>query len=127
MAPFPHEIDSEASSATAEMILEGNWISAEIDNVMQLLISHCEEVTSIDNQPDFITVAEFESKFQIRNEPTTTSPSGWHLGYYKAMVKQKWKDSDNPDDVALESKRSSLVQAHVHLINYALTHGYALQ
>jgi hypothetical protein len=42
-------------------------------------------------------------------------------------VKQKWKDSDDPDDVALESKRTALVKAHVHLINYALSHGYALQ
>jgi hypothetical protein len=109
------------------MILEGNWMSAEIDDVMQLLISHCKKVTLLDNQPDFITVAEFESKFQIWNERTTTSPSGRHLGYYKAILKQKWKDSDDPDNVALESKRSSLVQVHVHLINYALPHGYSLQ
>jgi hypothetical protein len=92
------------------MILEGNWTSDKIDDVMQLLISHCEKVTSLDNQADFITVAEFESKFQIWNERTTTPLSGRHLGYYKAIVKQKWKDSDNPDDVELESKRSSLVQ-----------------
>jgi hypothetical protein len=126
-APFRHEIDWEASSATAEMILEGTWTNDELDDVMQLLMSHCKKVTALDTQPDFITVAEFESKFKIWNERTTTSPSGRHLGYYKAIVKQKWKDSEDPDDVELESKRTALVQAHVHLINYALSHGYALQ
>jgi hypothetical protein len=44
--PFRHEIDWEASSATAEMILEGTWTNDELDDVMQLLMLHCKKVTA---------------------------------------------------------------------------------
>jgi hypothetical protein len=36
--------------------------------------------------PTFLTMKEFTGKFRVWRESTSTSPSGRHLGQYKALV-----------------------------------------
>jgi hypothetical protein len=75
--------------------------------------------------PLYITPAEFISKFKIWDENTSTSPSGLHLGHYKALVLRNDADLDTEEGKALESKRNDLVRAHVAMINYSLKHSYS--
>jgi hypothetical protein len=56
---------------------------------------------------------------------TSTSPSGRHLGLYKALVARlHFQDPDEEDE--LEGIRKSLTQVHVNLINYGLKFRYSL-
>ncbi|KAI2495438.1 hypothetical protein MHU86_12671 [Fragilaria crotonensis] len=80
-----------------------------------------------------ITEGEMKSKLQVWRESTATSPSGLHLGHYKALI-AKHQYSNIPEDEDEEHKanreeldkmQSDLFQLHLHLINYALTRGYS--
>jgi hypothetical protein len=84
--PFSTQIDWEASSCQAELILNGDYDSFELDDLTELLINHCRNVIPLDKLPATIREAEFISRFKTRNERTSTSPSGLHLGHYKALI-----------------------------------------
>jgi hypothetical protein len=81
--PFSTQIDWEASSCQAELILNGDYDSSEIEDLTKLLINHCRNVIPLDKLLAIITEAEFISRFKTQNERTSTSsPSGLHLGHY---------------------------------------------
>jgi hypothetical protein len=123
--PFSTQIDWEASSCQAELILNGDYDTSELDDLTEILIKHCRNVIPLDKLPGTITEAEFISWFKTWNERTSTSPSGLHLGHYKALI---GKHSIPLDPLivgkALEDKRKQMIRAHVQLINYAMKHGY---
>jgi hypothetical protein len=54
---------------------------------------------------------------------TSTSPSGMHLGHYKALVLHN--DLDLTSSKA--NKRKAIICAHVAMINYAIKHTYSYQ
>ena len=80
-----------------------------------------------------ITAAEFCGKLQVWSESTTTSPSGLHLGHYKALIAKLSYSSDLSDDELtpqfcnqrdeLNSMQEDLFQIHLRLINYRLNCG----
>ena len=80
-----------------------------------------------------ITTEEFRGKLQVWSESTTTSPSGMHLGHYKALIAKHSFSSDLPDEELtpefcaqrdeVNSKQKDLFQIHLTLINYALQRG----
>jgi hypothetical protein len=81
--------------------------------------------TTPDTVTGFVAVDELLGKFKSWNEKTSTSPSGRHLGLYKALVARLYfKDLD--DKAELEAIRKSLTQVHVNLINYCLKFRYSL-
>jgi hypothetical protein len=43
-------------------------------------------VTEVDETPKFLTMNKFTGKFRVWRESSSTSPSGRHLGNYKALV-----------------------------------------
>jgi hypothetical protein len=57
-----------------------------------------------------------------------SSPSGMHLGHYKALL-ARHEFSDLPDRdprrAELEQKRDEILQLHFQMINYALENGYS--
>jgi hypothetical protein len=80
-----HKINWMASTETAKLILHGDFDSSELMDLQALLLHHCQhqDATVL---PSLITAAEFISKFKCWNKATSTSPSGMHLGHYKALV-----------------------------------------
>ena len=106
-------------------------------------------MASIQTYPT-ISLQEFEGKIRAWRESTTTSPSGLHLGHYKALfASHKYSrvdDSETTDEVVntqasretdseqvnlVELKREydhmqqSLAHLQLHLMNYALERGYS--
>jgi hypothetical protein len=75
-----------------------------------------------------ITYGAFVSKLKTWRESTSTSPSGMHLGHYKALL-ARHEFSDLPDRdprrAELEQKRDEILQLHFQMINYALENGYS--
>ena len=122
--PFSTQIDWEASTCQADLILHGEYEPSELDDLTELLINHCRSVIPIDKLPALITEAEFISRFKTWNERTSTSPSGLHLGHYKALIGKHSIPLDTREGKALEAKRKQMIRAQVQLINYAMKHGY---
>jgi hypothetical protein len=122
--PFSTQIDWEASSCQSELILNGDYDSSELDDLTELLINHCCNVIPLDKLRATITEAEFISRFKTWNKRTSTSPSGLHLGHYKALIGRHSLPLDTLAGKALEDKRKQMIRAHVQLINYAIEHGY---
>jgi hypothetical protein len=95
----------------------------ELTDIQELLITHCAQLSPLDDIPPTITIKEFESRFQTWDERTSTSPSRIHLGHYKALVCPNNADPTTNEGKETESNRKAIIQARVHLLNYSLTHG----
>jgi hypothetical protein len=75
-------------------------------------MKHCAQ-THNDVLPMFITNDEFISKFKGWKEGTPTSPSGMHLGHYKALVLRNGSDPSMAEGKLLKKQCDALTGAHV--------------
>ena len=79
-------------------------------------------------------------KLRVWKESTTTSPSGVHLGHYKALISKHAYSYVQDDDEGvkdgvkltelrdeLNHMQNAIRQLHLQLINYALERGYSFQ
>ena len=79
------KFDWQATTAEAAAVLNGTYIDADMNEVEQLFIHNIRRVTGIDATTNKLTYNEFKGKMKVWSEQTTTSPSGRHLGHYKAL------------------------------------------
>jgi len=145
---FTQCLDWAASTETAKLILAGYYEDSKLTDLQSLLVKHCAKQHP-HVLPLLITEKEFTSKLKLWKESTATSPSGLHLGHYKALVTRNdsdpttdegklletqrkelivtRNDSDPTTDEGklLETQRKELISAHVSMINYALKHSYS--
>jgi RecA/RadA recombinase len=68
------------------MVLEGDYTDEELTDTQRLLLDNMTRVTEAEDNSQYITDKEFIGKFKVWRESTSTSPSGRHLGHYKALV-----------------------------------------
>ena len=87
-------------------------------------MKHCARSTNT-IFPLFVTDEEFISKFKSWKESTSTSPSGMHLGHYKALVLRNDSDPRTAEGKLMEKQRMALIGAHVSMINYAIKQSYS--
>ncbi len=127
LPPFSTQLDGAASTSTADLILEGDYTNDELTDIQELMINHCARQGPLDAIPAEITVKEFESRFRTWDECTSTSPSGIHLGHYKALIRPNDADSTTDEGRQILQARDAIIQARVNLINYSLKHGYSYQ
>jgi hypothetical protein len=64
-APLAELINWQADTETAELILQGECNNAELDNVSQLLLRHCEATTKLDTITTTITMEDFLGKIRV--------------------------------------------------------------
>jgi hypothetical protein len=126
-APLAELQNWQADTETAELILQGSCTNAELDDVTQLLLKHCEATTKINTINTVLTMEEFTGKIKVWREGTSTSPSGRHLGHYKTLIKNITNACEPWEQDHIENCRKELLQAHLHIINYCLVHGYSLK
>jgi hypothetical protein len=126
-APLAELITWQADTDTAELILQGAYTNDELDDITQLLLKHCQSVSTPDAIKPELTLTEFTAKLKIWRESTSTSPSGRHLGHYKAVCRPIAYACDPYTQDSMEDSRQALLQAHLDVINYGLLHGYSLQ
>ena len=122
-------------------ILEGRMDATGHGPHVQLLLKHLNQIDEIAQHPTYPTISEadFVGKLKVWKESTTTSPSGLHLGHYKALVAQHQFSNDDPDTELADSvgmpefskreewdrMQQEMRTFHLHLINYALERGYS--
>jgi hypothetical protein len=129
--------DGPASAA----MLDGTYDSSTLDSNVALLVQHLkqtDEMAALQTHPT-ISTEEYTSKLKIWTESTSTSPSGLHLGHYKALIARHKYSEAEPEDAESSAKQTEwnrmqetllnlhvkmLLNLHVKMLNYALERGY---
>ena len=129
--PLAHQVNWTADTPTCEEILSGHHHHETISAIPQCeaLLKACKVATELDLLPYEITEAEFAGKIRSWKELTTTSPSGRHLGRYKALfahIPQPTEDIPS-NDISYKAKQKFIVTALVSVINFCLKTGHVLE
>ena len=145
--PLANDMSFCGDSSLADSVLEGTYQTDRYSESVTLLIQHLKqthELASLQTYPT-ISLEEIQGKLRVWRESTTTSPSGMHLGHYKALfAKHRYfhvppLDPTLPDDdertqnhrklLALKEEydhmQQTLVDVHLSLLNYSLERGYS--
>ncbi len=88
--PLSSDLGFDGNTRAGIEILQGTYDTASLPQEVAKLVQHLqqtEEMKSTSIQPT-ITEQEFVGKLKAWRESTTTSPSGLHLGHYKALCAQ---------------------------------------
>jgi hypothetical protein len=126
VAPLTELLSWEGDTEAADLSLRGEYTNAKLDDITQLLLKHCQSVSTPDAIKPELTLDEFTGKLRIWRESTSNSPSGRHLGHYKAVCRPIAYACKPHERADLEESRLALLQAHLDIINYGLRHGYSL-
>jgi hypothetical protein len=123
--------------ATAQLLAGTYQCDLEKHCNLKVLLEHLKQSQAIANMEHTasITADEMKGKLKVWRELTATSPSGLHLGHYKALIanhqySNKPEDEDDEHKAnreELDKMQADLFQLHLHLINYALERGYSYQ
>jgi len=129
--PLAHQVNWTADTPTCEEILAGHHHNETISAIPQCeaLLKACKVATELDLLPYEITEAEFAGKIRSWKELTTTSPSGRHLGRYKALfvhIPQSTEDIPT-HDISYKAKQQFIIRALVSIINFCLKTGHVLE
>ena len=122
-----HRFNWSASTSEAELVLEGKYTDEQLTDTQRLMLDNMTRVTEAEDNSQYITDKEFVGKFKVWRESTSTSPSGRHLGHYKALVSvidKSIKEEEEREDY--KSLQRSIRQCHIGMINYCMKHRYSL-
>lgn len=119
--PFTKWGDWAAQTHDSDLILEGDFTSAQISNLQQLFIQHMEKQTELDTIRNVITEDKWIGKISTWPESTSTSPSGFHLTHSKALVNGRACSQDDLDSQQLNEQQKKLINWQVHFLNLAIT------
>jgi hypothetical protein len=129
-APLQEDIDWAATSVSTEQLLQGTYVSTTPIPHCNDLLRACRAKTELDKISDDMTMQEFRGKVKVWRENTTTSPSGRHLGRYKALFRDVHikQDEDMSDDaVPFATKQEQLAALILEIINYCIRNTYVLE
>jgi hypothetical protein len=86
--PFADEIDWAASTPASDQILAGTqpFDKDDLDETNMLFLHQLRVSTVLNSIKSEVTEAEWLGKMKSWKETTSTSPSGMHLGHYKALL-----------------------------------------
>jgi hypothetical protein len=124
--PLNVQVDFGASTASCELMLEGAYDSQLLDDLTLLLTNHFRSLTERNVLPSTITPVAMMDKYKFWPESTTTSPSGRHLGHYRALLPNLKLDTKKKHPL-LDAQRESLVAIHHSLTAFALAHCHSFQ
>jgi hypothetical protein len=127
--PLQSDVDWLAQTPAAEQILQGKYTTQLNTPQCVSFLQSCQATTTPDSIPCEVTLDEFRGKLKTWRESTTTSPSGRHLGRYKALftrVPQDTESSDQPD-ITFEQKQELIAKLKLSIINYCIRNTYVIQ
>ena len=123
----------------AEAIFRGQYDRTPFAEHVQILLQHLQVTQELIQEQSYptITDGEFVGKLQVWKESTATSPSGLHLGHYKALIARHEFSDDEADPSQDQLQPSNkdewdqmqcaLRRFHLDIINYALERGYSFK
>jgi hypothetical protein len=137
VSPLQEDFGYCGNTPATTRLLHGNYDHSELDTSVKLLLEHLQHTAEMATLNNFPTISklDFQAKLKVWRESTTTSPSGLHLGHYKAMLARhqysEVTEQDNRDMIIkrdeLCRRQAVLLELHLQMINYALSHGYSFK
>jgi hypothetical protein len=130
--PLSDHLDWTASMPAADEILQGSYVpSEELSEMCKQVLQECKSSAALDHVPAELTLEEFTAKIQSWREATTTSPSGRHLGRYKALFGTSIyllepDDNGNGPFEQFLVKQKEIAALIVQIINFCIQHGHVL-
>jgi len=127
--PLSDDLDWGASTTSADDILAGSYESPIDIPQCTTVIKACKAAADLDQISAEITYEEFRGKIRSWRETTCTSPSGRHLGRYRALFARGIYDAHAQEEEyeLFKSKQRAIVDVILSIINYAIRQGYVLE
>ena len=123
--PLRNMINWLASSESVENILNGGPLPQTLPEITRTILKYCQYQTEV-IIPSTITVEQVKQRFKHWRESTTTSPSGRHLGWYKALVHPLLHEPPLAR-LRLQNEQDQLLGLLTNILNYAIEHNYSLE
>lgn len=128
--PLSDDLGFTSMTPSGKLILDGQYDIAHLDASVQLLVNHLQSNTRAHETPHTPSIAneDFVNKLKTWRESTSTSPSGLHLGHYKALLaRHEFSDLSDKDPrrAQLDQQQEEILSVHLKMINYALERGYS--
>ena len=133
--PLSENLSFTGHTEAASNILRGECIYRGTDPNVTLLLRHLKQTQEVSTFtfPVQVSEEEYVGKLKAWRETTATSPSGMHLGHYKALlahhsfteIPEDEDDEHREKREALNRKQNEMLQVHSTLLNYALERGYS--
>ena len=122
------DTDFSASTAAADSILDGDhdYCPFEMRLATTRLLRYMTK-DKVEDIPVTLTPAQFDGKLKSWNERTSTSPSGLHLGHWKALYADHSLEKESEEGQEIEALQKQLRGIRLRLLNYALEQGFAYQ
>jgi hypothetical protein len=122
-------------SQAAKDVVDGTFLAKYGDELGNILpeteqvireLSMPEEIKVLGKKIDTeISEEDFISGFKGWKESTSTSPSGRHLGHYKAIVNDPDLKKQDPEKSHLRERETNFVSSLVKLLNIPIKYGFA--
>jgi len=126
--PLASDVPWGADSVISDNILMGAYIPpASVSELCSRVISQCRRNSPQDAISPAITLDSFQGKIRKWRESTTTSPSGRHLGRYKALFAKGMHDPSDIDAIdTFTAKQQAIAKLIVTIINFCIRTGHVL-
>lgn len=121
---FSEQIDWGASTHHAELILNGEYNTCDVDDIAEEFIKVMKKKTDLDTISDLLTVDDWKGKMNSWKESTSTSPYGFHLSHSKILLANHGLKSDSKEAEELDKIRDTLIAWQVEMINLAIKNRY---
>jgi exonuclease III len=135
LPPLSDHLGFCGDGVEADNILDGSFDTTRYTPNVAILLRHLQQTEAMASMGVYPTITEdqYVQKLKVWTESTSTSPSGLHLGHYKALIaRHRYSESSEDDSEEENSNReewnfmqNKLLTLHVTMLNYALERGYA--
>lgn len=126
--PLSHDFDWTATSPAANEVLHEPQLTRHYNtSLCNLLLQQCRYDSTLPGIPSLLSARDFEGKLKVWRESTTTSPSGRHLGRYKALFASSIYDSTSDNYQRFCQQQIDIRTLILQIINYCIATGYTLQ
>ena len=122
--PLSDYFHHDGLTKTADDVLRGIAPPCNVDDATSLLLGELKQQCPELDETTNIGHEELKQTFKKWRESTSTSPSGRHLGHYRALSKEVDQKSDWPDDqptpdvlLGIVSKILRMTLRHTHVLN----------
>jgi hypothetical protein len=127
--PLRDAFDWAATSEAARATIAGTFPSSHDVAQCQTLLEACKAVSDLDIIPAEISEEQFDGKIKSWSETTSTSPSGRHLGRYKALFAASQYDKQDQDFeyTTFLRKQQAIKALTLSIINWCIRNGHVLE
>ena len=125
-APLCHAVNFDTNTVESAAILSGTYDTTTLDQISSKVIQRMEQILQPPANSNTISVSDFTGKMKVWKETTSTSPSGIHLGHYKALLAKNHHPEDSDESNAIQDCQQQIIQLRCNILNLCIAHHYCL-